>query len=167
MLCYACFAFAAFYLRPDTRLVNTCSTHTECSAVSEWHFESAESAHWAVRALCEPVSLILGSSILLMTTTSIRTPKVLANSACSLVCPPRSNPVSNSPLRAEMTSTPTSACGTHTYRVERECMCEVVLLMMMMAVLRLAVRFASAAASCFLPFLRSLLLLPGTLRRSY
>mmetsp|Transcript_34620 Transcript_34620/g.114688 ORF Transcript_34620/g.114688 Transcript_34620/m.114688 type:complete len:211 (+) Transcript_34620:455-1087(+) len=51
----------------------------------------------------------VGSSILLMTTTSSRTPRVFASNACSRVCPPRSKPVSNSPLRAEMTSTPTSA----------------------------------------------------------
>mmetsp|Transcript_2128 Transcript_2128/g.5455 ORF Transcript_2128/g.5455 Transcript_2128/m.5455 type:complete len:246 (-) Transcript_2128:844-1581(-) len=51
----------------------------------------------------------VGSSILLITTTSMRTPSVFASSACSRVCPPRSNPVSNSPLRAEMTSTPMSA----------------------------------------------------------
>mmetsp|Transcript_46350 Transcript_46350/g.104491 ORF Transcript_46350/g.104491 Transcript_46350/m.104491 type:complete len:211 (+) Transcript_46350:991-1623(+) len=51
----------------------------------------------------------VGSSILLTATTSMRTPRVFARSACSRVCPPFSKPVSNSPLRAEMTSTPTSA----------------------------------------------------------
>mmetsp|Transcript_36550 Transcript_36550/g.85789 ORF Transcript_36550/g.85789 Transcript_36550/m.85789 type:complete len:246 (-) Transcript_36550:585-1322(-) len=51
-----------------------------------------------------------GSSILLMPTMSILTPAVLASTACSLDCPPLSNPASNSPLRTEMTSTATSAC---------------------------------------------------------
>mmetsp|Transcript_67103 Transcript_67103/g.189758 ORF Transcript_67103/g.189758 Transcript_67103/m.189758 type:complete len:273 (+) Transcript_67103:1257-2075(+) len=44
-----------------------------------------------------------------MARTSLSTPKVFASRACSRVCPPRSKPVSNSPLRAEMMSTPTSA----------------------------------------------------------
>ena len=35
----------------------------------------------------------------------------MARSACSRVWPPRSKPVSNSPLRAEITRMPTSACG--------------------------------------------------------
>mmetsp|Transcript_24593 Transcript_24593/g.44162 ORF Transcript_24593/g.44162 Transcript_24593/m.44162 type:complete len:295 (+) Transcript_24593:463-1347(+) len=51
----------------------------------------------------------VGSSILLITTTKCDTPKVLASRACSLVCPPLSNPDSNSPFLALMTSTPTSA----------------------------------------------------------
>ena len=51
----------------------------------------------------------VGSSILLMSTTRCFTPAVFANMACSLVCPLRSNPVSNSPFLAEMTSTPMSA----------------------------------------------------------
>mmetsp|Transcript_4342 Transcript_4342/g.5650 ORF Transcript_4342/g.5650 Transcript_4342/m.5650 type:complete len:310 (-) Transcript_4342:294-1223(-) len=51
----------------------------------------------------------VGSSILLMTTTRYETPKVLASIACSRVCPPRSNPVSNSPFLAEMTKTAISA----------------------------------------------------------
>ena len=45
----------------------------------------------------------VGSSILLIRTTKCLTPAVLANMACSLVCPPFSKPVSNSPLRAEIT----------------------------------------------------------------
>mmetsp|Transcript_537 Transcript_537/g.1510 ORF Transcript_537/g.1510 Transcript_537/m.1510 type:complete len:245 (-) Transcript_537:634-1368(-) len=55
--------------------------------------------------------LTLGSSILFTTTTNFVTPKVFANCACSLVCPPFSNPVSNSPFLAAMTKTPTSACA--------------------------------------------------------
>mmetsp|Transcript_4039 Transcript_4039/g.14103 ORF Transcript_4039/g.14103 Transcript_4039/m.14103 type:complete len:255 (+) Transcript_4039:348-1112(+) len=53
----------------------------------------------------------VGSSILFTTTMSLETPRTFASCACSLVCPPRSNPVSNSPLRAAITSTPTSACA--------------------------------------------------------
>mmetsp|Transcript_19037 Transcript_19037/g.45986 ORF Transcript_19037/g.45986 Transcript_19037/m.45986 type:complete len:229 (-) Transcript_19037:983-1669(-) len=53
--------------------------------------------------------LTVGSSILLTTTTRKLTPSVLASMACSRVWPPRSKPVSNSPFRAEMTRTPTSA----------------------------------------------------------
>ena len=64
------------------------------------------STHSSKRA-CE--NSTVGSSILLMATTRMRTPSVFASIACSRVCPPRSKPVSNSPLRAEMTSTPTSA----------------------------------------------------------
>lgn len=41
--------------------------------------------------------LTVGSSILLTRTTRCLTPAVLANMACSLVCPPLSKPVSNSP----------------------------------------------------------------------
>mmetsp|Transcript_64459 Transcript_64459/g.207614 ORF Transcript_64459/g.207614 Transcript_64459/m.207614 type:complete len:200 (+) Transcript_64459:635-1234(+) len=52
----------------------------------------------------------LGSSILLMAISSLSTPSVLASTACSRVWPPRSKPVSNSPFRAEMMSTPMSAC---------------------------------------------------------
>mmetsp|Transcript_1361 Transcript_1361/g.3426 ORF Transcript_1361/g.3426 Transcript_1361/m.3426 type:complete len:242 (-) Transcript_1361:932-1657(-) len=55
--------------------------------------------HWTV-----------GSSILLMTTMRKDTPSVLANRACSRVCPPLSKPLSNSPFLALMTNTPTSAC---------------------------------------------------------
>lgn len=51
-----------------------------------------------------------GRRTLLMTMMSFCTPRVLARSACSRVWPPRSYPVSNSPLRADMTSTPMSAC---------------------------------------------------------
>mmetsp|Transcript_16012 Transcript_16012/g.27394 ORF Transcript_16012/g.27394 Transcript_16012/m.27394 type:complete len:208 (+) Transcript_16012:903-1526(+) len=51
------------------------------------------------------------SSILFTNTTTFETPNVLINIACSLVCPSFSNPVSNSPLRAEITNTPTSACA--------------------------------------------------------
>mmetsp|Transcript_25379 Transcript_25379/g.40086 ORF Transcript_25379/g.40086 Transcript_25379/m.40086 type:complete len:220 (-) Transcript_25379:1176-1835(-) len=51
----------------------------------------------------------VGSSILLITTMSLITPSVLASRACSRVCPPFSNPVSNSPLRALITRMPTSA----------------------------------------------------------
>mmetsp|Transcript_43204 Transcript_43204/g.105731 ORF Transcript_43204/g.105731 Transcript_43204/m.105731 type:complete len:240 (+) Transcript_43204:531-1250(+) len=51
-----------------------------------------------------------GSSILLMPTISILTPAVLARTACSRDCPPRSNPASNSPFLTEITSTATSAC---------------------------------------------------------
>ena len=47
--------------------------------------------------------LTVGSSILFTNTTRCLTPAVLASMACSLVCPPRSKPVSNSPLRAEIT----------------------------------------------------------------
>jgi hypothetical protein len=47
--------------------------------------------------------LTVGSSILLMRTTRFLTPAVLTNIACSRVWPPRSKPVSNSPLRAEIT----------------------------------------------------------------
>eukprot|EP01139_Manchomonas_bermudensis_P011272 Amastigsp_a342495_104.p4 type:complete len:107 gc:universal Amastigsp_a342495_104:711-1031(+) len=50
------------------------------------------------------------SSPLLMATIICLTPAVLARMACSRVCPPLSNPVSNSPVRAEITSTATSAC---------------------------------------------------------
>lgn len=50
-----------------------------------------------------PGSTMDGSSILFTTHTSFCTPSVLASCACSRVCPPRSNPASNSPLRAEMT----------------------------------------------------------------
>lgn len=47
--------------------------------------------------------LTVGSSILLTKATKCFTPAVFANIACSRVCPPRSNPVSNSPFRADMT----------------------------------------------------------------
>src|SRR6266545_551078 len=49
------------------------------------------------------------SSILLMATTTFDTPAVLTNMMCSRVWPPRSKPVSNSPLRAEITRMATSA----------------------------------------------------------
>lgn len=45
----------------------------------------------------------VGSSILFISTTRCFTPAVFANMACSLVCPPLSNPVSNSPFLAEIT----------------------------------------------------------------
>mmetsp|Transcript_4333 Transcript_4333/g.6505 ORF Transcript_4333/g.6505 Transcript_4333/m.6505 type:complete len:251 (-) Transcript_4333:396-1148(-) len=51
----------------------------------------------------------VSSSILLMATINRRTPSVIASMACSRVCPPRLKPDSNSDLRAEITSTPTSA----------------------------------------------------------
>ncbi len=47
--------------------------------------------------------LTVGSSILLMRTMRFLTPAVLTSIACSRVWPPRSKPVSNSPLRAEIT----------------------------------------------------------------
>jgi hypothetical protein len=47
--------------------------------------------------------LTVGSSILLTRTTMCLTPAVLTSIACSRVCPPLSKPVSNSPLRADMT----------------------------------------------------------------
>mmetsp|Transcript_213 Transcript_213/g.454 ORF Transcript_213/g.454 Transcript_213/m.454 type:complete len:333 (-) Transcript_213:838-1836(-) len=50
------------------------------------------------------------SSILFTTTMSLETPRVLASCVCSRVWPPRSKPVSNSPLRAAITRTPMSAC---------------------------------------------------------
>mmetsp|Transcript_22158 Transcript_22158/g.54834 ORF Transcript_22158/g.54834 Transcript_22158/m.54834 type:complete len:246 (-) Transcript_22158:448-1185(-) len=53
----------------------------------------------------------VGSSILFTSTMSLVTPSVFASCACSRVCPPRSNPVSNSPLRAAITRMPTSACA--------------------------------------------------------
>jgi hypothetical protein len=55
--------------------------------------------------------LTVVSSILFTTTMSTRTPSVFASSACSRVWPPFSNPVSNSPRRAEITSTAMSACA--------------------------------------------------------
>lgn len=45
----------------------------------------------------------VGSSILLMRTMRCLTPAVLASIACSLVWPPFSKPVSNSPFLPEMT----------------------------------------------------------------
>mmetsp|Transcript_10830 Transcript_10830/g.15627 ORF Transcript_10830/g.15627 Transcript_10830/m.15627 type:complete len:271 (+) Transcript_10830:352-1164(+) len=57
-----------------------------------------------------PGSKMVGSSILLINTIRERTPDVFASMACSLVCPPLSNPVSNSPFRAEITRSATSAC---------------------------------------------------------
>mmetsp|Transcript_1361 Transcript_1361/g.2956 ORF Transcript_1361/g.2956 Transcript_1361/m.2956 type:complete len:305 (+) Transcript_1361:359-1273(+) len=62
--------------------------------------------HSSKRCFCH---FTVGSSILLMTTTRCDTPSVFARRACSLVWPPLSNPLSNSPFLAEMTSTPTSA----------------------------------------------------------
>mmetsp|Transcript_8833 Transcript_8833/g.16030 ORF Transcript_8833/g.16030 Transcript_8833/m.16030 type:complete len:203 (-) Transcript_8833:1039-1647(-) len=53
--------------------------------------------------------LTVGSSILLITTTMCDIPKVLQSIACSRLCPPFSNPASNSPFLAEITKTPTSA----------------------------------------------------------
>jgi hypothetical protein len=47
--------------------------------------------------------LTVGSSILLTTTTNLATPSVLARRTCSLVWPPFSYPVSNSPFLADMT----------------------------------------------------------------
>lgn len=52
------------------------------------------------------LQLTVGSSILFTRTIRCLTPAVLASMACSRVWPPFSNPVSNSPLRAEIT------CGT-------------------------------------------------------
>lgn len=49
------------------------------------------------------LQLTVGSSILLIRTMRCLTPAVLASMACSLVCPPFSKPVSNSPFLAEMT----------------------------------------------------------------
>ena len=51
----------------------------------------------------------LTESILLMATMSCPTPRDLANMACSLVCPPASNPASNSPGRESTTRIATSA----------------------------------------------------------
>ena len=51
-----------------------------------------------------------GSSILFTIITSLVTPKDFANIACSRVCPPLSNPVSNSEILAEMTNPAYSAC---------------------------------------------------------
>lgn len=59
----------------------------------------------------------MGSSILLIRTIRCLTPAVFTNIACSLVWPPRSNPVSNSPLRAEMTCQKYSAlCDRITWK---------------------------------------------------
>lgn len=49
------------------------------------------------------LQLTVGSSILFTRTIRCLTPAVLANMACSRVCPPFSNPVSNSPFLAEIT----------------------------------------------------------------
>ena len=49
--------------------------------------------------------LTVGSSILLISTMRCRTPAVFTSIACSRVWPPRSKPVSNSPLRADITCT--------------------------------------------------------------
>lgn len=49
------------------------------------------------------LQLTVGSSILLIRTIRCLTPAVLASMACSLVWPPFSKPVSNSPFLAEIT----------------------------------------------------------------
>lgn len=49
------------------------------------------------------LQLTVGSSILFTRTIRCLTPAVLANMACSRVCPPFSKPVSNSPFLAEIT----------------------------------------------------------------
>ena len=56
-----------------------------------------------VPAYLSRLQFTVGSSILLISTMRCLTPAVLASMACSLVCPPFSKPVSNSPFLAEIT----------------------------------------------------------------
>lgn len=57
------------------------------------------------------LQLTVGSSILFTRTIRCLTPAVLANIACSRVCPPFSKPVSNSPFLAEITWGLTQSIG--------------------------------------------------------
>mmetsp|Transcript_23717 Transcript_23717/g.71242 ORF Transcript_23717/g.71242 Transcript_23717/m.71242 type:complete len:245 (+) Transcript_23717:539-1273(+) len=72
-------------------------------------FKNSPKSFWIVLYLPSSHST-LGSSILLTAMISFSTPRVLASKACSIVWPPLTKPASNSPLRAEMMSTPMSAC---------------------------------------------------------
>ena len=84
------------FKKVPNRFVHSSNLSVSLRSNHEWDYLSL--LHWTV-----------GSSILLMTITNLLIPCIFARTACSLVCPPLSNPVSNSPRLALITRTPTSA----------------------------------------------------------
>lgn len=82
------------YVRPDCQNCQKCKT-----AANVWR------CVWppGVNQHLSRLQLTVGSSILLIRTMRCLTPAVLASMACSLVWPPFSKPVSNSPFLAEIT----------------------------------------------------------------
>ncbi len=102
----------------------TCKhTHTQCDEQEWWESDWSRvlrhkyNYDWHCRGYCT----LLWSpwlptwSILLTATASCVTPRDRTSRPCSRVCPPASNPASNSPRLASTTNTATSACKKHTH----------------------------------------------------